>query len=178
VTNNAHPVRDRAAVLIVDDTVANQKAFVSVLESNLYDIVVAGSGQEALALVLKRDFAVILMDIRMPDMDGIETATILRRGRGRLTPILFVSAFENSPGQLERTYLAGGLDYMPTPVDPDLLRRKVRALVDFHLRTIEYAKKSDELVQAMKILQRKVEDLERALAAAKKQHSPGAPSAP
>ena len=70
----------RPGVLIVDDTVANQRAFQSVLESDGYDIAVAGSGQEALKLVLKREFAVILLDVRMPGMDGIETATFLRCG--------------------------------------------------------------------------------------------------
>jgi CheY-like chemotaxis protein len=176
VTAHALPVGDRAAVLIVDDAIANQKAFASVLESNAYDIVVAGSGQEALNFVLNRDFAVILMDVRMPVMDGIETATILRSGRAKHTPILFVSAYENTPMQLERTYLAGGVDYLPTPVDPDLLRRKVRALVDFHQRTVEYTRKSNELVQTVKILQQKVEDLEQALSAIRHQSSHAPPA--
>jgi CheY-like chemotaxis protein len=165
VISPARPLGDRAAVLIVDDTIANQRAFTSVLESSSYDIVVASSGQEALELALKRDFAVILMDVKMPRMDGIETASILRSGRARLTPILFVSAHDNSPEQIDRTYSAGGLDYLPVPVDPDLLRRKVRALVEFHLRTIQFAKKSEDLTQIVKILQKRIEDLEQVLAA-------------
>jgi CheY-like chemotaxis protein len=164
---DSHPVEDRPAVLIVDDTIANQRAFASVLEICNYDIVVAGSGQEALKQVLRRDFAVILMDVRMPDMDGIETATVLRCGRARLTPVIFLSAHDNTPDLIDRTYMAGGLDYLATPVDPDLLRRKVRALVDFHLRTIEFRKKSDELVRAAQELQRKVDELEHALASRK-----------
>lgn len=171
VVSNDLPVGDRTAVLIVDDTIANQQAFASVLESSLYDVVVASSGQEALKLVLKRDFAVILMDVRMPEMDGIETATILRCGRGRLTPVIFVLAYVSSEEQIERIYLAGGLDYLSVPVDPDLLRRKVRSLVDFHMRTVEYAKRSDELVRMTQILQKKVENLEDALAA-RKSHPP------
>ena len=150
-------------MLIVDDTIANQKAFVSVLESENYDLFVAASGQEALKQVLRRDFAAILMDVRMPDMDGIETATVLRRGRGRLTPVIFVSAHANSPELIDQVYLAGGLDYLPAPVDADVLRRKVRAMVDFHQRAIEYAMKSDELVQTVKILQKRVDELEEAL---------------
>jgi CheY-like chemotaxis protein len=175
--NSYGPVGDRPAVLVVDDTVANQRAFTSVLEDADYDVVVAGSGQEALKYVLKRDFAVILMDVRMPGMDGIETATILRCGRGRLTPVIFVSAFESSPEQIDRTYAAGGLDYLPTPVDAKVLRRKVRAMAEFHLRAIEFAKKSEEMVQAVKMLQKKVEELELALAVRGK-HASGSPGAP
>jgi CheY-like chemotaxis protein len=159
------------AVLIVDDTIANQRAFASVLETEGYDIVVAGSGQEALKLVLKREFAVILLDVRMPGMDGIETATFLRCGRARFTPIIFVSAYENTPAEVERGYLAGAIDYLFSPVDPDLLRRKVSALVDFHQRTADYKKKSDVLFQTVKILQKKVEDLEQTVLALKQREA-------
>ena len=150
----------RAAVLIVDDTVANQRAFASVLESEGYDIVLAASGQEALKLVLKREFAVILLDVRMPGMDGIETATFLRCGRARFTPIIFVSAHENTPVEVERGFLAGAIDYLFSPVDPDMLRRKVSALVDFYLRTSEYKRKSDVLSHTVKALQKQVEELQ------------------
>jgi CheY-like chemotaxis protein len=154
------PPTDRPAVLIVDDTPANLQAFQSVLESEGYDIALASSGQEALRLVLKREFAVILLDVRMPDMDGIETATFLRCGRARFTPIIFVSAYENTPVEVERGYLAGAIDYLFSPVDADLLRRKVSALVGFYLRTVEYKKRSDQLVHTVKALQKEVEDLE------------------
>jgi CheY-like chemotaxis protein len=166
----------RPGVLIVDDTVANQRAFQSVLETDGYDIVVAGSGQEALKLVLKREFAVILLDVRMPGMDGIETATFLRCGRARHTPIIFVSAYENTPVEVERGYLAGAIDYLFSPVDPDVLRRKVSAFVDFYLRTVEYKRKFDSLSQVVRILQQRVEELELALAGVKRrQDSPTAP---
>lgn len=88
---------ERPSVLIVDDTAANLLAFSSVLEPEGYDLFTAKSGQEALMLALRQEFAVILLDVRMPGMDGIETATFLRAGRGRFTPIIFVSAHDNTP---------------------------------------------------------------------------------
>src|SRR5437016_1104784 len=91
--SSLQPAEPRPSVLIVDDTPANLEAFSCVLESEGYDLVQAGSGQEALKLALRREFSVILLDVRMPGMDGIETATFLRAGRGRFTPIIFVSAF-------------------------------------------------------------------------------------
>jgi len=170
----------RPAVLIVDDTIANQRAFESVLESEGYEIVLAGSGQEALKLVLKKEFAVILLDVRMPGMDGIETATFLRCGRARFTPIIFVSAYENTPVEVERGYLAGAIDYLFSPVDPDMLRRKVGALVDFYQRTVEYKKKSDVLFHTVKILQKKVADLEQTVTVLQRQDNPriDVPAAP
>src|SRR5438552_6929018 len=119
------PVEPRPSVLIVDDTPANLEAFSSVLDSEGYEVLKANSGQEALKLALRKEFAVILLDVRMPGMDGIETATFLRAGRGRFTPIIFISAFDNTPAEVERGYLAGAIDYLFSPVDPDLLKRKV-----------------------------------------------------
>jgi response regulator RpfG family c-di-GMP phosphodiesterase len=154
----------RPTVLIVDDTPANLEAFSCVLNGEGYDIVTASSGQEALKLALQREFATILLDVRMPGMDGIETATFLRAGRGRFTPIIFVSAYENTPFEVERGYLAGAIDYLFSPVDPDLLKRKVGALVDFYLRNQEFKRRNESLLQANQALFRKVAALEEALA--------------
>jgi len=151
---------ERPSVLIVDDTPANLLAFSSLLAGEGYELLTARSGSEALKLVLRREFAVILLDVRMPGMDGIETATFLRAGRGRYTPIIFVSAHDNTPHEVERGYLAGAIDYLFSPVDPELLKRKVAALVDFYLRTLEFKKRSDSLLQANQILLRKVTSLE------------------
>jgi len=105
----------RPAVLIVDDTPANLSAFGAVLADDGLEIVPASSGQEALKAALAKEFAVILLDVRMPGMDGIETATILRSGRARFTPIIFVSAHERTPLEVERGYLAGAIDYLYSP---------------------------------------------------------------
>lgn len=165
-------------ILIVDDTAANLLAFSSILESEGYGILTARSGQEALKLALRQEFAVIMLDVRMPGMDGIETATFLRAGRGRFTPIIFVSAHDNTPFEVERGYLAGAIDYLFSPVDPDLLKRKVAALVDFYLRNLEYKRRNDSLVQANQDLLKKVTSLEETIAGLKRQlpSATGAPS--
>ena len=157
----------RPSILLVDDTPANLEAFSCVLESQGYEIVCAASGQEALKCALRKEFAVILLDVRMPGMDGIETATFLRAGRGRFTPIIFVSAYENTPFEVERGYLAGAIDYLFSPVDPDLLKRKVAALVDFYLRNQEFKRRNESLVQANQALLKKVAALEEALSSVK-----------
>ena len=155
---------DRPSVLIVDDTPGNLIAFSSVLEGEGYELAQANSGQEALKLALRKEFATILLDVRMPGMDGIETATFLRAGRGRYTPIIFISAYQNTPVEVERGYLAGAIDYLFSPVDADLLKRKVGALVDFYLRTQEFKRRNDSLVRANQALLKKVASLEEALA--------------
>jgi response regulator RpfG family c-di-GMP phosphodiesterase len=103
----------------------------------------------------------------MPGMDGIETATFLRAGRGRFTPIIFVSAYENTPFEVERGYLAGAIDYLFSPVDADLLKRKVGALVDFYLRNQEFKKRNESLVRANQALLKKVASLEQEMAASR-----------
>ncbi len=163
----ASPI-EAPSVLIVDDTPANLLAFASVLEGEGYDLFTAKSGPEALKLALRQEFAVILLDVRMPGMDGIETATFLRAGRGRFTPIIFVSAYDKTPFEVERGYLAGAIDYLFSPVDADLLKRKVAALVDFHLRILDFKKRNESLAQANQILFRKVATLEETVAELKR----------
>jgi len=162
------------SILIVDDTPANLDAFSCVLEGEGYDLFKATSGQEALKIALRKEFSVILLDVRMPGMDGIETATFLRAGRGRFTPIIFVSAFENTPFEVERGYLAGAIDYLFKPVDPDLLKRKVSALVDFYLRNLEFKRRNESLVQANQALLKRVASLEDEVIALKSAHPRGA----
>src|ERR1051326_4661934 len=100
----------RARILIVDDTAANLQAFSSILESPFYDIHLASSGEEALRCLLEEGFAVILLDLRRPRRDGLETARLIRMGRGRNTPIVFVSAHETTPVEVSRGLLAGAVD--------------------------------------------------------------------
>jgi len=158
------PAEPAPAVLIVDDTPANLAAFSFVLEGEGYELVRASSGPEALKYALRRDFSAVLLDVRMPVMDGIETATFLRAGRCRHTPILFVSAYENTPLEVERGYLAGAIDYLFSPVDGDVLKRKVAAMVDVYQRGQQLQKKYDALVQENRTLRDKVSTLESELA--------------
>lgn len=172
-SSTASASEPRPRVLIVDDTPANLEAFSCVLDGEGYDVLKASSGQEALKLALQQEFAVVLLDVRMPGMDGIETATFLRAGRGRFTPIIFVSAYENTPMEVERGYLAGAIDYLFSPVDPDLLKRKVSALVDFYLRNLEFKRRNEALVQANQALLKKIAALEADLASARGELSSG-----
>jgi CheY-like chemotaxis protein len=125
----------RVPVLVVDDHPANRAAFEAVLTPLGLDVVLAESGREALRLVAEREFAVILLDIRMPIMDGYETAERLRQLKlTRYTPIIFTSAYDMTAAQVTRAYVAGAIDYIPSPVDPDILTLKVQAFVQLYLR--------------------------------------------
>jgi hypothetical protein len=121
-------------VLVVDDVEANRYAFEVVLERE-FDVVLASSGEQALALSSTHDFAVIVLDVRMPGMDGFETAEALRRReRTRVTPIVFTSAFEQTVARMTQGYVSGATDFLFSPVDSDLLRLKVRTYAEIHLR--------------------------------------------
>ena len=121
------------AILMVDDNPVNLFALKAALDLSGVELVRAGSGAEALRQVLQRDFALILMDVNMPGMDGFETATLIRqRQRSSRTPIIFVTAHApDSVKQLEG-YAAGAVDYLFKPVDPTILRSKVQVFVELY----------------------------------------------
>src|SRR3954452_20147006 len=117
---------DRANILIVDDLPEKLLVFKTVLEDLGQNLILVRSGAEALREVLKRDFAVILLDVNMPDIDGFETATMIRRyKRSAHTPIIFVTAYADDM-QTSRGYSLGAVDYIQSPVVPEVLRSKVR----------------------------------------------------
>lgn len=127
--------RHKVPVLVVDDHAANRAAFEAVLSPLGLDVVLADSGRDALRLVADREFAVILLDVRMPIMDGYETAERLRQRKlTKYTPIIFTSAYDMTSAQVTRAYVAGAIDYIPSPVDPDILTLKVKAFVQLYLR--------------------------------------------
>jgi PleD family two-component response regulator len=124
----------KARVLIVDDNPANRLAFEITLERD-HVVLLAETGRQALELAEREEVEVVLIDIRMPIMDGYEVAAELRRReRTRHTPILFTSAVERTPHHVARGFEAGATDFILSPVDPDLLRGKVRQLVETHRR--------------------------------------------
>jgi CheY-like chemotaxis protein len=128
------PQPTKPRVLIVDDTAANRYAFQSLLEED-YTVYIAGTGRRALELARVEEFAAILLDVRMPEMDGFETAERLRRlDKVRFTPIIFTSAYDKTMGQLTRGYVAGATDFLFSPVDADLLKLKVSTYVQSYLR--------------------------------------------
>jgi CheY-like chemotaxis protein len=150
----------KVPVLVVDDNSANRAAFDAVLSQLGLEVVLAASGQEALRLVGEREYAVILLDVRMPIMDGYETAELLRKRKlTRYTPIIFTSAYDMTAAQVTRAYVAGAIDYIPSPVDADILTLKVQAFVQLYLRDVA-------VLEALRSLTASYELLELELAAA------------
>jgi anti-anti-sigma factor len=121
----------RAGILIVDDRRANLVALEAVLEPLGRRVVTAESGEEALRRLFQEDFALILLDVQMPGMDGFETARLIRdRPRTRHVPIIFVTAISTAREHVFAGYAAGAVDYVLKPIDPALLRSKVSVFVE------------------------------------------------
>ena len=126
------PLKPR--VLIVDDRVANRTAFEAILHED-YTLSIVASGPEAVALATNIEFSVILLDVRMPGMNGYETAEALRKlDTTRYTPIVFMSAFDQDVVQVKRGYVAGATDFVFSPVDEELLKFKVATYAQLYLR--------------------------------------------
>jgi CheY-like chemotaxis protein len=126
-------VADRAKILLVDDRPENLVALEAVLGALDQTLVRANSGEEALKALLTDDFAVILLDVQMPGLDGFETAAhIKRRERTKDIPIIFLTAVSNGPHHTFRGYAAGAVDYLSKPFDPWILRAKVSVFVELH----------------------------------------------
>jgi signal transduction histidine kinase len=126
---------EKANLLIVDDTAANLTAFASILEELGQNVVTARCGRDALQSLLRQDFAVILLDVNMPEMDGFETATLIRqRQSSERTPIIFVSAISTTETHAYQGYSLGAVDYIFTPVVPEVLRSKVAVFVELYLK--------------------------------------------
>jgi signal transduction histidine kinase/DNA-binding response OmpR family regulator len=139
------PSAERPTVLIVDDNPDKLLALESILLSLDVDIVMAQSGREALRRLLERSVAVILLDVRMPGMDGFETAALIRqRERSAHTPIIFVTAFSEEM-QVARGYSLGAVDYILAPVVPEILRTKVSVLVELFRATDEVRRQAESL---------------------------------
>jgi PAS domain S-box-containing protein len=140
---------ERARVLVVDDDERNLLAIRTVLE-DVADVVVATSGEEALRHLLKGEFAVILLDVYMPGMDGYETAQIIRsREQTKRIPIVFLSAVNKETQHLIRGYSMGAVDYVFKPVEPLVLRSKVAVFVDLFAMTKEIQRKARQEQQLL-----------------------------
>ena len=120
-----------ASVLLVDDRPANLVALEATLAPLGVRTVTAVSGPEALRRLLAEEFALVLLDVQMPGMDGFETATLMKRHpRTAHVPVIFVTAIHREPAHLFRGYERGAVDYLTKPFDPNILRSKVRVFVD------------------------------------------------
>jgi signal transduction histidine kinase/DNA-binding response OmpR family regulator len=132
VTSTASPqeTADKVNILVVDDLPEKHIVFSTILDELGQNIVNARSGQEALKYILEMEFAVILLDVNMPDIDGLETASLIRQyKKSAQTPIVFITAYVDEL-QARRGYALGAVDYIPSPVVPEVLRSKVRVFVE------------------------------------------------
>jgi signal transduction histidine kinase len=152
--------RPQASLLLVDDEPANLAALEVVLAPLEQRLVFARSGREALRHLLHEDFAAILLDVRMPDMDGFETAELIRsRSTTATTPIVFITAFPEAEQDLQRAYQVGAADVMFKPFVPEFLRTKMSVFVELYQKQRSI---SELLVQAQESSRAKAEFLNMA----------------
>ncbi|MEK3863794.1 response regulator [Paenibacillus sp. FSL H7-0716] len=141
-------------ILLVDDRPENLLALEAVLESQHYELVKATSGEEALRCLLRYDFAVIVLDVQMPGMDGIETAKLIKaREKTKEIPIIFISANSKEAEHLFAGYSAGAIDYMVKPFIPQILKSKIQGFVEMYITSKKHQ------TQTM-LLQQKTKELE------------------
>ncbi len=140
---------EKVNILLVDDHPENLLALGAILETSSYNLVTALSGEEALMCVLYHDFAVILMDVQMPGMNGFEAAAIIRdRKRSRHTPIIFLTAIDKSENRVVTGYQLGAVDYLFKPVVPEILQSKVEVFVDLFKKTEEIKQQAAKIATA------------------------------
>jgi PAS domain S-box-containing protein len=147
-------------ILLVDDAPDKLLALEAALGNYGERVVRAESGSEALRLVLKRDFAVILLDINMPGMDGFETAALIRQRKSSAhTPIIFITSFSTADVEVYRGYSLGAVDYLFTPVTPEVLQSKVSVFVELAKKNREIQRQAEALRRAEEErLQRKLDE--------------------
>jgi hypothetical protein len=142
------PLQDRMKILLVDDTPENLVSLEAALEQLGQDLILAHSGMEALRYLLEYDFAAILLDVKMPDMDGFQTAELIRsRKRSRHTPILFLTGYKNDE-HLFRGYDLGAVDFLIKPIVPEILRSKVEVFVQLSRNTALLRRQAEVLGKA------------------------------
>jgi PAS domain S-box-containing protein len=154
-TTSRQPVR----ILVVDDTEENLIAMEALLDDLGETVVRARSGKEALAALLDQEFALVLLDLRMPDMEGLEVASLIRgQARFRALPILFVSAFEPDRKDLEAAYELGAADFIVKPIVDAVLRTKVRVFLDLYRARVELSRRVEERTVALGRSERRLAD--------------------
>lgn len=145
-------------ILLVDDHPENLVALEAVLEQLGQNMVTAKSGVEALKCLLNQDFAVILLDVQMPQMDGFETATLIRqRQRSQATPIIFLTAFNTSDDFVFKGYSLKAVDYLLKPIEPEILLSKVKVFVELYQKTEILEQQTSQLRAANAQLERSEE---------------------
>ncbi len=143
------PSLSKPSILLVDDREEDLLTLAEVLDRSDYELILARSGQQALRHLLSQDFAVILLDVHMPMMDGFEVASIIKqRDRSRYTPIIFLTADDADVGPIYRAYSVGAVDYLTKPIDRDVVRAKVAIFVDLHMKGERIKQQAEALLAA------------------------------
>jgi signal transduction histidine kinase len=155
----------RVDILLVDDHEENLLALEAILVDPSFNLVRAASGRAALKEVLRREFALILLDVAMPDLDGYETAELIRsRERSRQTPIIFLTANYRSDAQVFRGYSVGAVDYIFKPFSAEILRSKVAVFVELYQKREALKRQTQALLLAHEELEDRVRARTRELA--------------
>src|ERR1043165_2239949 len=137
---------ERIYILLVDDSSSNLLALEAILRGPDRNLIPISSGKDALRYLLDNEAAVILLDVYMPGIDGLETAQLIRgRERSRDTPIIFLTANSTGVRHLSRGYSLGAVDYIVKPVEPDILRSKVNVFVDLYRKNREIRRQAQLL---------------------------------
>ena len=140
------PQDERVSILLVDDRPDKLMALEAILGDLGQNLVRAYSGREALRALLQKDFAVILLDVNMPMMDGFETAEMIRaRPRSQQTPIIFFTAMHEMEAHVFRSYSLGGVDFIRTPVVPEILKAKVSVFVELYKKTEQVKRQGEQM---------------------------------
>ncbi|KJH72415.1 hybrid sensor histidine kinase/response regulator [Aliterella atlantica] len=138
--------QEQVNILIVDDRPENLLALEAILDNLKANLVRANSGEQALRCLLNQDFAVILLDVQMPGIDGFETATLIRqRERSRHTPIIFLTAFSKSDELRSKGYATGAVDYLLKPIQPEILISKVAVFIELFRKTAKIERQAAQL---------------------------------
>jgi signal transduction histidine kinase len=160
------PSADTAAVLLVDDDARNLLALESLLEGGDYAVVKAQTSDEALLALMDREFAAIVLDVQMPDVDGIELARLIKqRKRTQHIPILFLTAHYREDQHAMLAYDVGAVDYLTKPINPAVLRSKVNVFVDLFRKTRALSALNAQLEEQNLALQREAEERSRRIRA-------------
>jgi signal transduction histidine kinase len=141
----------RVKLLLVDDRQENLVALQAILEPLGQNLVLAHSGEEALKCVLQHDFACILLDVQMPEMNGFDVAQIIKsREKSRYIPIIFLSAISKEDSYVFKGYSMGAVDYVFKPFNPDVLRSKVAVFVDLYLKQQQIIEQAELLAESQR----------------------------
>ena len=153
------PTTSPVNILLVDDRAENLLALEAMLEPLGQNLVKAQSGEDALKYLLRQDFAVILLDVQMPGMDGFETAELIRgRDRSKHTPIIFLTAINTSDTHVSRGYQVGAVDFLLKPIVPDILISKVAVFVELGQKTDKIERQADELEATIHALEQQIDE--------------------